>query len=54
MTIPTAAKLLKMSRQRLWVLVREGRIPHEDIGHRMAILRAGDVKRLGKELGRKL
>jgi predicted DNA-binding transcriptional regulator AlpA len=53
LTIPAAAKLLKMSRQRMWVLVSEGRIPHRVIGERTLILDGQDVARLGKELRRK-
>lgn len=43
-----------MSRQRLWMLVKNGRIPSEELGGRILAVLTEDVKKLSKELGRKI
>lgn len=48
LTIPVAAKILKISRQRLHQLVLDGRIPAEDAGG-VWILREQDVREFKKQ-----
>lgn len=40
MTVPEVAKLLRMSRQTIYNMIREGRIPHFRIGTKVRFNRA--------------
>lgn len=40
MTVPEVAKLLRMSRQTIYNMIREGRIPHFRIGSKVRFIRA--------------
>jgi len=40
MTVPEVAKLLRMSRQTIYNMIREGRIPHFRIGTKVRFIRA--------------
>lgn len=40
MTVPEVAKLLRMSRQTIYNMIREGRIPHFRIGSKVRFNRA--------------
>ena len=40
MTVPEVAKLLRMSRQTIYNMIREGKIPHFRIGNKVRFNRA--------------
>lgn len=48
-SIPEAAKMLGVSRQRVWVLVREGRLRSVAVSPRAYAVRNVDVQRLISE-----